>query len=286
MDIRDIKEEPRVIEDSRYLEEIYSLQKELLKNYQKIERLPPYPIDVNTKESQVILKDLTGRVIEELAEGYESHILIKGMVEKVGLNLDLMDEDIYNNMISHLQNLNEELADALHFMVELLIYANIEPEDINSWIDKKYLEIDGSLPERFKKNPDILNKAGLLYYSTWQSKVRVINSIPLLDVSVSDEQVKYLPGAKFYSDVLVEEDSCKCLWDITYSLNISRNCLKNKPWKQTGVMTNEVLYQSKLVESFVSLIGYFSLLSITPEELYYIYFKKNKVNQFRIESKY
>ena len=76
MDSRNIKEPTPQIEDGKHLEKIYDLQKELLDSYIKIEGLPSYPIDVNSKKSQIILKDFTGRVIEELGEGYESMLKV------------------------------------------------------------------------------------------------------------------------------------------------------------------------------------------------------------------
>ena len=82
MDIRDIKEEPEIVENGKFLEKIYELQKVLLDHYIGIEGLPQYPVDVNTKSSQVLLKDFTGRVTEELAEGYESHILVHEMIQQ------------------------------------------------------------------------------------------------------------------------------------------------------------------------------------------------------------
>ena len=59
MDSRNIKEPTPQIEDGKHLEKIYDLQKELLDSYIKIEGLPSYPIDVNSKKSQIILKDFT-----------------------------------------------------------------------------------------------------------------------------------------------------------------------------------------------------------------------------------
>ena len=69
MDSRDIIQEPGIIPGDKYLEEIYSMQKELLSGYIGIEGLPQYPIDINTKASQSLLKDFTARVVEELSEG-------------------------------------------------------------------------------------------------------------------------------------------------------------------------------------------------------------------------
>ena len=76
MDSRDILKEPEEVIDNTYLENIYSLQKELLEGYIGIEGLHPYPINVNTKKNQSLIKDFVGRVIEELGESYESLVFI------------------------------------------------------------------------------------------------------------------------------------------------------------------------------------------------------------------
>lgn len=97
MDSRDIIEEPIKVVGGKYLECMYSLQKELLEQYIKVEGLPQYPIDVNTKKSQIILKDFVGRVIEELAEGYEALILVSKLTEKISFgNLIMKRRNIPN----------------------------------------------------------------------------------------------------------------------------------------------------------------------------------------------
>ena len=284
MDIRDVKEEPVQITDGRYLEEIYTLQKVLVDHYVKIEGLPPYPIDVNTKKSQTILKDFTGRVIEELAEGFESHVLI---ANATNLHRLWFDEDgtspEYVQMVNHLQNLNEEQADAMHFMTELLIYCNVQPDDIQAWLIKHAKE-KGYEPSL---GNDVIDNAMRLGRLLWASEIEECRQFHQVDLTqyVSPTQLKYLPGARKYSDNLIDL-SARLLWAVTFHINISRNCLKNKPWKQSGVMTDETLYQSKVVEAFMYMMTYFSSIGISSSQVYYLYFKKNKVNQFRIKSNY
>lgn len=138
MDSRDIIQEPGIIQGDKYLEEIYSMQKELLSGYIGIEGLPQYPIDINTKASQSLLKDFTARVVEELSEGYESFQAISESMSKNHWKLanGNCEDSIYIELLNNLQNANEENADAIHFFVELLIYANVGPEDIMSYMEK------------------------------------------------------------------------------------------------------------------------------------------------------
>lgn len=286
MDARDIKEIPPVVEDGRYLEAIYSLQKELIDHYVGIEGLPQYPLDVNTKKNQLLIKDFVGRVIEELAEGYESFKLVGEITEKNQLwfNGDYNNE--YVQMLNHLQNANEEQADALHFMVELLIFANIQPEDIDSYCNKI---CDNLNQHTLTLTTNTLHKAGMIGYNMLKvdngSEVTtpVLNLLTLLD---SDKDTSLIKGGSLYSSPSYLEMKSN-MWDVVYHLNIARNYLKNKPWKQSQMMTNESAFQEELVKAFIKLIGYFYTLGLNGlEDIYTLYFKKQRVNKFRIHSNY
>lgn len=300
MDCRQIKEEPRHITDGKYLEEIYQLQKTLIDHYVDIEGLPQYPIDVNTKSSQVILKDFTGRIIEELAEGYESHLEVwKTTKKNLNWSQDYLDSE-YEKMLNDLQNYNEELADAMHFFVELLIYVNIQPEDIKSWMLNFSQNNWGyNLFEDLEFGDDILRMAMYLgnrlndsifqgFESDTRNQVAILNNFYSNGKYQTEEWKslrKLIPAGSLINQDLLSE-SGESLWAVTYHLNISRNCLKNKPWKQTGVMTNETLYQYQIVYAFIDIMGYFAKMGLGPMSLYYLYFKKNRVNRFRQISKY
>ena len=138
MDIRNIKDNPPVVEDGKYLESIFELQKLLMDGYiGKIEKnLPPYPISINSEKGQVVLKDFSSRVIEETAEGYESTSAALDLLAQHGFNEDNLNHEQFDMLINHLQNSNEEQADAFAFFVELMIYANISPEDIYEYASK------------------------------------------------------------------------------------------------------------------------------------------------------
>lgn len=73
--------------------------------------------------------------------------------------------------------------------------------------------------------------------------------------------------------------------DLVTDLGMMCNCLKNKPWKQTNMLTdkNEFLKRLKCVWN-----DYFSILSIVlpPEGIVDVYLKKSQVNKFRQRSNY
>lgn len=291
MDSRDTRTPVPVIEDGRYLEKIYELQKNLIDHYVKIEGLPQYPIDVNTKKSQVIIKDFVGRVIEELAEGYESMLLIDQLSMKNLLWWNKYSDMDLNQCLNHLQNVSEEMADAMHFMVELLIYVNIQPEDIMDYLKKE-------LGDKFESNTtvrsfndviDIAMKHGrslLIADGMIDSAVRGINLL-LVDENFreSKNDLELYQAAHHFNHTFYLQFKY-ALWDVAYHLNIARNFLKNKPWKQSQMMTDEIRFQSEIVKAFIKMMGAFSLIDIDSKNLFHIYFKKNQANAFRIRSNY
>lgn len=309
MDSRDIKQEPRAITNGQYLEELFSLQKGLLDDYIKIEGLPQYPININTKKSQVLIKDFIGRVIEELAEGYESILSVKELTftHKYWYNLGTAIESSeerkgFELAISHLQNISEEMVDALHFFLELLIYVNITPEDLKNWFINQYTHKRGLkeyIENVTKGKYDLNNTLDMLGF-TFQimekgSTVGPYNSIDLLEKYkiTHDEKgidLRYLTMSSLITTSGVSIDYPGVLWGITYVLNLARNCLKNKPWKQSGVITDENNFRSMIIEAFVAMMVLFrNMLRDKLEwydDLYWLYFKKNQVNHFRIKSKY
>ena len=52
------------------------------------------------------------------------------------------------------------------------------------------------------------------------------------------------------------------------------------------MMTDEVIYRVKLMEGTLFMFGFFAFVGMTARSIYHIYYKKNKINEFRIRSKY
>lgn len=211
MDIRDIKDDeiPQLVEGDNIFFKIWDLQVKLVEGYQKVEGLPDYPISLNTRKNQNMIKDFIGRVVEELAEAYEAY--------HIHGNMDLW---------------KEELIDALHFLMEIFIYV---------WGDKEKA-IEGCLQK------------------------------DLCQVLVGD----VMPG---------ESDEAP-YWNVVFHLNMARNHLRNKDWKQTQVLPKEDDFYRELHRSIYALNWIFSRYQIAPEEIWITYCKKNLINWFRINSKY
>jgi hypothetical protein len=184
----------------------------------------------------------------------------------------------------------------MHFLIELLIYVNIQPEDIIKYIQASRPNIYQHYAKNEKDiiqtvmyigggeetmNNSILEEELVQTTNILEKYLRIFGD----DLDESNFDIDfYRAGSEFSYRLYISFK--KALWDVCYHLNIARNFLKNKPWKQSEMMTDEIRFQKELVEGFISLMGCYSILGLDSKTLFHIYFKKNRVNLFRIRSKY
>lgn len=69
-------------------------------------------------------------------------------------------------------------------------------------------------------------------------------------------------------------------------MGLAANCLKNKPWKQTMMATDQKNYKAKLQLAWGHFWSLLDSLGLDYNDVYVLYVKKNKVNQFRQRSNY
>ena len=288
MDIRNIKIEAPELEVG-HLEFIYDKGKEQLLQYMNVENLPGYPLDVNTRKSQVILKDFIGRVIEELFEGYESVKEAIEVLDPVGFNTDLLSKKDYVDVLNSIQNANEEQADALGFYVTLFVYSNILPEDIYEYCRQAYGKSIISLNEvlslgasrlYLKDTIDSTNHRYPILDDHWLDTVYGDNSI-----STRAAMAEYMPGFNSMSSCELDTQMCQ-LWLVIMELNNARNLLKNRPWKQTEVMTKEIDFQESLVKSLIYYLGYLADRGFDQNKLVTLFNRKQALNMWRIKTGY
>lgn len=302
MDIRSFINEKPVYEDGKELEFLYQLQTGLLDKYLDIEKLPKYPININSREGQSVIKDMTARVIEEIGEGYESTTYALQMLDEKGPNFNGWSQEDYQLLLNHLQNSNEEQADALAFYLNLLLYSNIQPEDIYSYcqenlfknVQNKSKPIINSLNFLMDIGLGILDHRFVDFSSMWDKEEGYPFNWEVLSESVMSEyfdrddynKVNVYTPAFHNISWLMHDNEAKFAWEMTYHLSVARNYLKNKPWKQTMELTDEIRYQGEVVYGFLLLLGYFKFIGFTPESLVRLRYCKHLTNLFRIKSKY
>lgn len=294
MDIRNITKEAPAVENGAYLEKMFDLQKDLMEGYIRIEGLPRYPLNIHSKKNQVVLKDMASRVTEELAEGYESTHLACQIMNRVGWNLNKLTDAEYQMLLNHLQNSNEEQADATAFYLELLIYTGVTPASLRDWA---ITQVDGEINHKKCSLLELLMITGIKLLNSFNEfmledfqDIQENNLYNLLnpDLIGAEEYLKvksYTPGFTHMSSLLHHREM-NYLWQIQYHLGVGRNYLKNKPWKQSGELSDEGPYFENLYMGFAKLMGYHACMGITPEPLYNLFFKKNQVNVFRQQSHY
>ena len=296
MDCRNFVNEVCQCEPGMELEKIFQLHESLLEKYLLIEGLPHWPINVNKREAQIILKDMSARVIEELGEGYESTTYVLEMLDKNGFNFNRWEREDYRQLLNHLQNSNEEQADAIAFFVNLLFYSNINVDDIKEYIIYKGLNkiVDNTVPkEDMSTNFVMMVGLGILQnrfedglidnQHTWcVFNPKLFEQFGIKDY---DKVASYTPAFHKISWEFHDVEAKMC-WELTYHLSVARNYLKNKPWKQTGEMTDEQRYQEEVVIAFLELLGYFRYIGFTANSLLQLRYKKHLVCEFRIKSKY
>lgn len=197
-----------------WLKDMYARQYKVYEKYKKIEGMPENFGSIQTRETQKWVKDFINRINEEVAESYES---VRDPQAQVIVKDEIKGEyDIHRS---------EELADALHFYLELLIIVGKTPE----WLEEKY--------------------------ANYTKKV--------------------------YTDFIELN-----YWEVSFQLGMLGNCLKLKPWKQDEVLTDLDKVDYQLTQVFYALLNAFAADGNEAKDIYNLYTRKNKVNQFRQNSGY
>lgn len=249
------------------LQEMLNKQRALITEYMVVYGLPPYPLTIDLKEHQEVARHLISSIIEELSEAYTPMDLF---VSQLNSN----DSDKPNSTL--LYEINMELADSLHFFLELLIYCNITEDSLKEFSDKQL---------------ETLNFPELIGDNTWHNlffEAHEFNHAEGVESrrnrAIVQTDYPFNGGTNLTSAVL--EQAEKYLWQITHALNLAQNELKNKAWKQTEVKTDVNKFQVLVGRTFMVYICLLALLNHTPHSMYEVYLIKNKANLKRIKTKY
>jgi len=254
------------------LHTLFTAQRDYMSQLVSLGKLPEYPLVLGTREGQDAIKQIGGYFIEELAEAHEKYL---GIWDYVNTN---------NSTAREVQvEYNEELADCLHFMLELLILANIDESAVMtfmeySWSD--YLPIDGewdpwnSLMVQVRR----LNMAAGINYNL-PGKSRFVVSPNGIEMP-SNRAGGRLIGLETI------EASERMLWQITYCLKLAENLLKNKPWRENNKQVDFKDYHAKIVYTFFNFLAYCEAMGCTADSLFDMYFYKHEIIFQRIKAKY
>lgn len=76
------------------------------------------------------------------------------------------------------------------------------------------------------------------------------------------------------------------VYNVLLSLGKAMNCLKNKPWKQSQILTDEEKYKENIVGAFYNIAVVCKSAGMDADQLFSFYFRKSEVNKFRQRSQY
>lgn len=161
-----------------------------------------------------------------------------------------------------------------------MIYANILPEDIYSWANKELTK-----GQKAVENLEDVMAFGIHMILEIDAISSIFKNFKLISETIEDKTSEYIKGFKEMSPNL-HTDEKNILFQIVYVLNLARNTLKNRTWKQSPVITKELEFQDRLVEAFYYYMGFLSIMGFTPLGIYELYFKKERLNEWRITTQY
>jgi hypothetical protein len=226
VNINDVKQIMDYDSHDDRLELIFVRQRQLMEQYDQIEVknglrvTSDVPVNLHSARGQYVIKDFAWRVTEELGEALEA----------------------FHLHADHPEHFDEEISDALHFLVELTILAGFSETSIaKRWID-------------------IYDSLEFLY--------------------IEADKPNKLSRTRSYFGL------CMRVGKFTEALAMTCNTLKNKPWKQTQMMTDTAYFQVNLELAWLRFIQICITANIDSNYLFVLYFKKSEVNKFRQRSNY
>lgn len=243
-----------------------------------VEGLPKPPIDLSTKESQILIRDFINRTTEELSEAYAVY------EEMVNLNdSSTKDDETFNKLKSLLYNFNEKISDSLHFLIELLIYSNIDEDDIQRYYDILLGELnlkDVILFENMGKTIFAYARHINVYHNQLYHGSELKRK-PFLQ----HPEDQFLQGGRLLNADMLEIVKTFS-WDIVHNLQLAAGFLKNKAWKNTFSEIDIDSYHKQIMEAFLSYFVLMDILGYNEEGLARIYAVKNHINKIRIQNGY
>lgn len=94
------------------------------------------------------------------------------------------------------------------------------------------------------------------------------------------------PASRDLDDYAFQRFLKDAAYRIIEELSEATNCLKNKPWKTTPVLTDRDHFLEEVADTWHFWIRFNELIGLTAEDVHRLYFKKSEVNKFRQRSDY
>lgn len=246
------------------------LQKELLEHYIRIEGMPMYPVDPTSKEGRALLRDFAYRITDELVEA-SNHIA--AIYESLASNQQMQARQ-------ELRHFNEELGDWWHFLLEFIVFADINESQLEGLVYQaaqeeiggfEYEESECHLDNMFAIADLVCLRAGLREDRRNKFNIGKANLEDWGAATLGPRTIEL-----FYMGS----------WNATENLFKAIHDLKHKPWAQTDTKANLAGFLSHTGRFFLSVMQLMVIIGKTPMSIKESYFLTNKKNQNRIKSGY
>lgn len=255
------------------INQMFKAQKELMVLYQKIEGLPDFPIDLHTKAGQKVIRDFTHRLTEELAEAHAS------LLTCYILATTNQPEECAKTLKQH----NLEIADAMHFLLELIIFTGYDEQ-----LDRVFRALDNhSMANLIKEgNPlkTMLDIGAYMNFTEGLNNRGIANYNIVPETTYEDVDTFNLGNKRVSADIV--ETEAKMLWYVVCNLHLITNELKSKEWTQGDKTLNLVRFERAMGEMLISFGQYLDYGQFTQIGLRHYYLMKNAINLDRIKSGY
>lgn len=258
------------------LAQMLAYQATLLPHYIRQGSLPEFPVsDLVSKSNQKLLKGFVDCFVEELSEAYNEQ--------------ELMLQAISNNNPTEakkcLAAYNEEVADAWHFLLEFLVYANYEEDKLESMV-LAYCRDNNILNLYVEDRPfrTMLNIGNLINYQA--GKRSIMNGTPfrVIDEVTAAEEYLLRGGRRISDDLLISHR--ELLWSVTHTFQQLKNTLKNRAWTETERGVNMQLFEEKLLMGMLHFATYLDFANFTESSIARSYIRKNTINRERQKNGY
>lgn len=281
-----LREFPKTIEipEVDYLAHMMELQGKLMERYVEQGSLPR-DFDLEKHESQQVVKSILFAFITEISE-------LSLEYNQILLLVTQQPEPDPETLLNLLVNINEEIADCLHFLLELTIMANITASDINEYY--RLCMVEENIESLYKSSNSFSTALAYARNSNLRDNTHVRNHRSTWRVQIPQQYKDSVTGMRSYTITagqhLIDPSRAPLLmsrlWMITYAACNCARSLKNKPWKKTQTPLNIEEYQFNIMGLFVETLGLMDMLCAGEWDMYYNYCAKNSICHKRLDEKY
>lgn len=258
------------LNEGQMLEGIFIQQDNLMKTYLSKGMIPTYPLDLTIKENQEFIKKLIGWLNEEIAEASDSYSkVIKAYLE---------ERDSVVLIRKGLQDCFIELADSMHFLVELMIFSGIDHSDILAYYEALLTQ---------RNLEPLLTGDGLTTALNYARHNNIFDD-PIRVARSLSWKVEFNSTLEF--NIKLSEDLLPLVdldcWSTVKKLLMSGNLLKKRDWTVGEKNMSLEEYHYSLMEAWLSFIKLCDLIGLDNKAIYIFYEQKNLINQDRQRNNY